>query len=457
MKLRNIPSVNSLLDTLPWEKIDLPREYVIQIIRQELDNIRKRARSGKINVSKDQIYQGIYSAVMSMNQPNLKKIINGTGIILHTGLGRAPYSRKILQSVLSSMEGYSNLELNLHDGKRGERVSHISSLLNSLVAAESSLIVNNNAAAVLLALNTLAEGKEVIISRGQMVEIGGMFRIPDVIRKSGAKLVEVGTTNRTHFEDYLNAITDNTGVILMVHTSNYRIRGFTKEVPLVALAELSQKKRIPLIVDLGSGALFNLEAADLPYEPLVSEVLKQGGNLVTFSGDKLLGGPQAGVLCGKKRIVSRLHQNPLYRALRCDKMTVFLMEQTLRSYRKIPPDLDNLTYVLFTTSQKTLIKRGHRLVQALSSNDVNKMGVKVVPSEVEAGSGSLPTAKIASAALQFYPDTIRSSRLSDYFRNWKIPVLGYISGKRFYIDLKAVLPAQYPDLLKAIKTVSKMI
>jgi len=457
MKLRDIPSVNSLLNSLPWNDINLPRDYVTLIIRQELSNIRNQVKKGEFTPNKKEIYEQIISVVMGLNQPNLKKIINGTGIILHTGLGRAPYSKKILQSVTAGMEGYSNLELNLQDSKRGERVSHVSSLINALTNAESSLLVNNNAAAVLLSLNTLAEGKEVIISRGQMVEIGGLFRIPDVIRKSGAKLVEIGTTNRTHFEDYVNAITSNTGVILAVHTSNYRIQGFTKEVPLVELVRLSKKRRIPLMVDLGSGALFNLEDAGLPYEPLVSEVLSQGANLVTFSGDKLLGGPQAGIICGKKRIVSTLHRNPLYRALRCDKMTIFLLEQILRSYHKIPPDSENLTYLLFTTSQKTLMKKGRQIVESISVNKVKKLGLKVSPSMVEAGSGSLPTEKIESAALQFQSDSFRPSELSNFFRNWKVPILGYISGNKFFIDFKAVLPGQYQDLADAIKTLSETI
>jgi len=457
MKLRDIPSVHTLLNKLQWEKIYLPREYVRLIIRQELANIRRMVKNGEIPLEESEINENIYSVVLKLNRPSLTKVINGTGIILHTGLGRAPFSRKVLRNAMSEMEGYSNLEIDLKDGKRGERIDHVSLLLNALTGAESSLVVNNNAAAVLLSLNTLAEGKEVLISRGQLVEIGGLFRIPDVIGKSGAKLVEVGTTNRTHFEDYVRAISDKTGIILVVHTSNYRIQGFTKEVSLPELASVCQKKKVSLVVDLGSGALFNLEDADLPYEPVVSDVLKQGANLVTFSGDKLLGGPQAGVICGKKRLVSKLHRNPLYRAVRCDKMTISLLEQTVRSFRQKPPDRGNLTYLLFTTSRNKLMNRGQRLVKSVSKMAVKKLGLNVVTSEVEAGSGSLPTEKIESAALQFHTRIIKPSELSERFRNQKIPILGYVSGNQFRIDLKAVLPGQDKDLTQAIEKIAKTI
>jgi len=457
MKLRDIPSVHTLLNKLQWEKVYLPREYVKLIIRQELANIRRMVKNGEIPLEESEINENIYSLVLKLNRPSLTKVINGTGIILHTGLGRAPLSRKVLRNAMSEMEGYSNLEIDLNDGKRGERIDHVSLLLNALTGAESSLVVNNNAAAVLLSLNTLAEGKEVLISRGQLIEIGGLFRIPDVIGKSGAKLVEVGTTNRTHFEDYVRAISDKTGIILVVHTSNYRIQGFTKEVSLPELASVCQKKKVSLVVDLGSGALFNLEDADLPYEPVVSDVLKQGANLVTFSGDKLLGGPQAGVICGKKRLVSKLHRNPLYRAVRCDKMTISLLEQTVRSFRQKPPDRGNLTYLLFTTSRNKLMNRGQRLVKSVSKMAVKKLGLNVVTSEVEAGSGSLPTEKIESAALQFHTRIIKPSELSERFRNQKIPILGYVSGNQFRIDLKAVLPGQDKDLTQAIEKIAKTI
>lgn len=454
MRLREIPSVNALLDTLEWEDIDLPRDYVVHIIRQELASIRKLAADGDVPLEKEEIVDRVQSEVTRKNRPGLINVINGTGIILHTGLGRAPFSSALLRKVLEGMKGYSALEFNLKTGGRGERLHHISPLLNSLTGAEDSLVVNNNAAAVLLSLSTLAEGKDVIVSRGQLMEIGGLFRVPDVIRKSGANLVEVGTTNRTHLKDYVNALSGNTGVILVVHTSNYRIRGFTKEVPLAELAELTVKKKIPLVVDLGSGALFDLEEIGLPREPMVSDTLKQGADLVTFSGDKLLGGPQCGLVCGKKRSISRLHKNPLYRALRCDKMTIALLEHSLRSYRKLPPDRENMTYGLFATSRNTLMNRGRRLVRSMSHEAVKKLGISVVASEVEAGSGSLPTESLESAALRFHSSFLKPSEMSERLRKWHPPILGYSSGNRFYIDLKAIFPDQYKDLGKALEEIA---
>ena len=457
MKIRDIPSVNTLLENLEWETVEIPREYVTFIIRRELANLRRMAENGEIPFEQKDVKEQIHSAVMRMNAPSLKKVINGTGIILHTGLGRAPLSRATLRKTAAEMEGYSALELDLESGKRGERNDHVSPMLNSLTGAESSLVVNNNAAAVLLSLNTLAEGKEVIVSRGQLVEIGGLFRIPDVVGKSGAKLVEVGTTNRTHFKDYLEAISERTAVILVVHTSNYRIKGFTEAVPVGQLAELSQKKTLTLVADLGSGALFDLESVNLPYEPTVAETLKQGVHLVTFSGDKLLGGPQAGLICGRKRLISRLHRNPLYRALRCDKMTLALLERTLRSYRETPPHGDNLTYTLLTTSRKTLMNRGVRLQESLRKTTVERLGLEVVASQVEAGSGSLPTEMLESAALRFRSPKLKPGGFAKRFRESEIPILGYISGNRFYVDLKTVLPHQYEQLAGTLEDVAKDI
>lgn len=454
MKLRDIPSVNEFLDTIDQEDVHVPREYVVSIIRDELAQIRELGKDGTIPLAKEEIVDRVRSSVLKLNRPSLAGIINGTGIILHTGLGRAPFSRKMLKKVTSEMEGYSALELDLKDGKRGERVCHVSPLINALTGSEASVVVNNNAAAVLLCLNTLAEGKDVIVSRGQLVEIGGLFRIPDVIFKSGAQLVEVGTTNRTHFQDYDDVISSQTGVVLVVHTSNYRIHGFTREVSVTELVPLTRKRRIPLVVDLGSGALFDLKRANLPHEPVVSDILRQGADLVTFSGDKLLGGPQSGVICGKKKHVFRLHRNPLYRALRCDKMTLSLLEQTLRSYRQIPPKNDNLTYRLLTTSRKALMKKGDQLLRSVGKAAVRRLGVTVVPSHVEAGSGSLPTEEFESAALRFRPSKTRPEVLALHFRNFRIPILGYISSNRFHIDLKAVLPRQHGLLAEALREIA---
>ncbi len=450
MKLCDLPSVNSIIESINWEEIQIPRAYVITIIRDQLSRFRKEGEEGLKSITSEEVVESINDTIEKMKKPNIKQVINGTGIVLHTGLGRAPISKSILQNIVSELEGYASLELDLTTGKRGERNVHISSLLSSITNADASLIVNNNAAAVLLSLNSLADGKEVIVSRGQLVEIGGSFRMPDVIKKSGATLVEVGTTNRTHFKDYQSAISEKSGAILFVHTSNYRVTGFTKEVPIFELTDLAKKHRIPLIVDLGSGALFNFEKVGLPHEPQVSEILKYGVDLVTFSGDKLLGGPQAGLICGKKRWIRIIHNNPLYRAMRCDKITISLMEQTLKTFRDEGFSEENLSNVLLQTGRKTLRKRAQRVVQNVPDEVVEKLGLSVVDSEVEAGSGSLPTELIESSALQFDCKHIKPTELSKRFRQWRIPIIGYISVNRFYIDLKGVLPKQDKLLKKAI-------
>ena len=347
-----------------------------------------------------------------------------------------------------------NLEFDLDSGKRGERQDHINNLLSAICGSESSLMVNNNAAAVLIALNTCAEGKEVIVSRGQEVEIGGSFRIPDVVRKSYCNLVEVGTTNRTHLKDYEKAITKNTGTILWAHTSNYVVQGFTKEVSLTELAELAKKKRIPLVADLGSGALADMAKMGLPPEELVEEVVKTGADIITFSGDKLLGGPQSGLIVGKKKFVNKIHKNPLYRTYRCDKWTIVLMEETLRTYasdEKVSGD--NLSLKLLTTSQNTLLKRGEKMLTDIPKKKIKDLGISLVESKVEAGSGSLPVETIPSAALQFKPNAMSVSKLAKAFRTGNIPVVGYTKGNTFYIDLKAVLPNQVSRLIQVIQDV----
>ena len=454
MKLRELPSVNSILENLDMSSISAPRSYVTELIRSELSDLRREAVDSEIPGTREQISQRIQQNVLKSAKRSLRQVINGTGIVLHTGLGRAPLSFRMMEQAIRTVTGYANLELDLNSGKRGERLSHISGLLNALAGSEASLAVNNNAAAVLLALNTVAEGKEVIISRGQLVEIGGSFRIPEVIAKSGAILKEVGTTNRTHEKDYLNAISPRTAAILYAHMSNYRIEGFTAEVAIASLGKLSRKKRIPLIADLGSGALFDMKEINLPGELVVSEVLKQGAHLVTFSGDKLPGGPQAGLVCGKKGIVKKLHDNPLYRALRCDKVTLALLEEVLRSYQDMPAMRQNLTYRLLKTSRQSLMTRAERILKDLPKSVVRKLGISVVPSEVEAGSGTLPTEKIESAALKFNCKATKPTRLADTFRRQTPSVLGYISGNRFFIDLKAVLPSQTRKLAETIKIVA---
>jgi len=449
--LQEIPSVDDILTHFQNEITSAPYSLYLKTIRFVLDDVRREIKnSHPIKDISDYTIRRVETALGKVSSQSLEQVINGTGIILHTGLGRAPLSTKLVQDALNNVVPYANLELDLPSGKRGERTQHVESLINALSNSEAALVVNNNAAAVLLMLNALAEGKEVIISRGEQVEIGGSFRIPDVIIKSGCKMIEVGTTNKTHLQDYENEITPNTGAILVAHTSNYKVMGFTESVDLTALSALAKKKKIPLILDLGSGAIADFQKLGLPHEPTIQSYLKSGASVVSFSGDKLLGGPQAGIICGKKTLIRKIHKNPLYRALRCDKFTYAILEATLRTYLT-PIDIqkENLTMTLFNRSQAELLKIGKKIVKKLPRKIVDKFGIEVEQTEVEAGSGSLPLEKFTSAAFVFNGE-MKASELSRKFRSAPNPVLGYISGNRFYIDLKAIPSTQEKQLLSSL-------
>ena len=451
-QFQNLPSVSEvLLEIKDFNKLD--NSIIIYFINKEISRYRKQAKLNKLVESRSEITKKIVQKVSQYCRPSMKNIINGTGIVLHTGFGRAPIQKTRLKNVINRLGGYSNLEFNLETGTRGNRLDHVRDYCAAITGSENSLMVNNNAAAVLLALNTLAEGKEVIISRGQEVEIGGSFRIPDIVRKSNCFLKEVGTTNRTHLNDYKKAINTKTGLILWVHTSNYVVKGFTKEVSLHELVELGKKKHIPVMADLGSGALIKLSKRDLPEEIPVQDVVKSGVVVVTFSGDKLLGGPQAGIIVGKNRLLKRMELNPIYRTIRCGKFTIALMEETLRTYRSEEVTKDNLTLSLLSTKRVMLKKRGRKIIQSISTKRKSRLGIALIESTVEAGSGSLPACEIESMALRFNPKNQKISELAYRFRTGKTPVVGYISGNRFFIDLKTILPNQVALLINVINQV----
>jgi L-seryl-tRNA(Ser) seleniumtransferase len=451
-QLKNLPSVSQVLLEVNQDN-NYNSKYLKTIINQEIAFYRQRAKKGELKLSREEIHQRVVRKTRQLLQPSLKQVINGTGIVLHTGLGRAPVHPKISDQVAKQLSGYVNLEFDLAIGKRGERLKHLDGLLTALTGAESSLVVNNNAAAVLLGLNTLAEDREVVVSRGQQVEIGGSFRIPDVIQKGHCILREVGTTNRTHLEDYEKAISPQTALLLWVHSSNYVVKGFTSQVSLNELTILGKHKRIPVMADLGSGAFIVLSEKGLPDELVVQDIVKSGVDLVSFSGDKLLGGPQAGIIVGKRKWIKRLRKNPLYRAFRADKWTIALMEWALKTYGDQGPLPENLALDLLLTDRSVLRQRGEKVLSAVREDQRSRLGIKLVDTTVEAGSGSLPEGEIESVALQFNSTVYTAAQLAQLFRSASVPVIGYVYRNRYFIDLKAVLPRQLSSLARIINEV----
>ena len=449
-QLRTLPSVSEVLLDLKHLK-HFDKRILTLWINEVLEKYRYSAKKGQLKQDRKNIIQNIVLTVLGKSQGSLRPVINGTGIVLHTGLGRAPIHRKVIKESSKIIEGYSNLEFNLESGKRGNRQSHLNHYFRALTGAESSMVVNNNAAAVLLGINTLAEKKEVIVSRGQEVEIGGSFRIPDIIEKSGGILKEVGTTNRTHRQDVEKAINTKTGLLLWVHTSNYKIHGFTQDLSLETIVEIGKRKRIPVMADLGSGALQNISNLGLPSEFPVQEIIKVKPQLITFSGDKLLGGPQAGIILGSRRHIQKCSQNPLYRTVRCDKLTISLLEQTLKLLGSQKQDKHNLALSLLATSGKQLTRRVNRMLDSIPQNLVRSFKISAVETKVEAGSGSLPVKTLPSAALVFSPKKVKPVVLAEKFRKGNPPLIGYIHRNNFYIDFKSVLPKQDKIIIHLIQ------
>jgi len=443
--LKKIPSVDEILNDF---HLPVPLDFYKFHINKILNQVREEILVGKKKSNiKKYVFDKIFYLRNNIINNSLKSVINGTGIILHTGLGRAPISKDILIDGIMKNYPYSNLELNLSDGKRGDRNIHVESLFKSLCGCEDIIMVNNNASAVMLMINSISENKEVIISRGQLVEIGGSFRIPDVIEKSQGLMVEVGTTNKTHLTDYKQAITKKTSSILYVHTSNYKVVGFTNEIEISDLSNLAKKNNIPLLVDLGSGSLADFKSFGLPMERMVNKYIKAGADIITFSGDKLLGGPQAGIIIGNKYYIDKLRVNSIYRAIRCDKIRISIMESILRTYytsKNIGES--NLAIKLFKRSSSDLKSLYDKIIKKIKPNIVRKYNIKYIDSLVEAGSGSLPTEKIESISIILYNDKISAKTLYNMFLGSDTPIIGFISNNIFHIDLKAI-PNDQIDLL----------
>ncbi|MDO8587462.1 MAG: L-seryl-tRNA(Sec) selenium transferase [Armatimonadota bacterium] len=442
--LRDIPSVDKMLGH-PGVKLLMethPRPVVVDAVRESVDAVRALLRSGEEvasdEVSPDALVHVIEEFVAKASEPSLRRAINATGIIIHTGLGRAPLAEAAREAVKAA-SGSCVLEIDRETGKRGSRTVHVEPLLCELTDAEAATAVNNNAAAVFLAMNTLARGGEVIVSRGQAVEIGGSFRIPDIVRRSGCRLVEVGTTNKTRIEDYENAITDETMLILRVHPSNFRVVGFVEETPLEELVALGRELAIPVMDDLGSGALIDLSEWGLTGEPMVQESVRAGCQVVTFSGDKLLGGPQAGIMVGTREAIDECKSNPLARALRLDKLTLAALEATLRLYRD-PCEAAKEIPVLrsITASPAEIEDRANRLAEGLVSVVGPDFEVTVVGGVSQVGGGSLPGQDLPTSMVALKSPGLSADDLSEGFRGHSVPIFGRISEGLFLLDARTI-------------------
>ncbi len=456
-RLKSLPQVNALLESAELKR--LIREYSHDLIKHLLQEVIEELRQailagGEVQFETDSLITQVKEKLNQLLQPRFRRVINATGILLHTGLGRAPLLDEAYERAFQRVRGACDLELDMDSGTRGDRQEKLDGLLRLLTGAESSAIVNNNAAAVLLALNTLAYRRETIVSRGQLIEIGGSFRLPQVMKKSGSRLVEIGTTNRTYLSDYEEAITLKTGAILLAHTSNYRIQGFVQDVEIEDLARLCRERNLPLIHDLGGGVLLDLKNWNLPQEPLARRSIAAGCSVVTFSGDKILGGPQAGILIGKKDAIAKIRKNPLMRALRPDKFSLALLEETLKFYLS-PLDLLARHPVLKALAEdpESPLRRAQSVLDELRRRgmpDSAGIEIEVVPTQAQLGSGALPLEVFPSAALRIRMKDGSAVQIARALRNADPPVVGYLSQNALFLDVKAVQPEDLGLLADAV-------
>jgi len=456
--LRSLPKVDDILgELLADSNYDVPKLLMKTVIQRTLQIEREKIlanHKGNKEKSKKEWIEYIRGNIAKMQAPNLKKVINGTGVVIHTNLGRSILSDKATRSLMVAGSFYSNLEFDLDSGKRGSRYSLVEELICDLTGAEAALVVNNNAAAVFLTLDSLASGKEVIVSRGQLVEIGGSFRIPDVMAKSGATLVEVGATNRTHLYDYERAISAETALLLRVHTSNFRIIGFTSEVSATEMVALAKQRDLFTMEDLGSGSLIDLTQYGFPKEPTVQEIVSAGVDVVTFSGDKLLGGPQAGIIAGKKDVIEKIKKNPMNRALRIDKFTLSSLESVLREYFDLENALSQVPTLSMLTADPAKLKvKAQKINRKLKSRKISGCDFKVVPTVSRVGGGSFPEYNIPSWAIELTPGLMKVSHLEKKMRDLDTPVIGRIENDRYLLDVRTIQESEISELVELLSTI----
>ncbi len=458
--LRAIPNVDKCLQVLfARPEIDqVPVIVVKNSVRDVLSELRQKIMDGEdlsaAPIDLEALLPVFLERIDKEQQPKFRRVINCTGVIIHTNLGRSILPDEAMQRLNEVGLRYSNLEFDLDTGRRGSRYSLVEKLLCDLTGAEAALVVNNNAAAVLIVLETLAKSREVIVSRGQLVEIGGSFRVPDVMARSGATMVEVGATNRTHARDYVNALTEETALLLKVHCSNFKIIGFTQEVSLEELVQIGKKKNVPVMEDLGSGCFVDLSRFGLMKEPTVQEAVASGVDVLTFSGDKLLGGPQAGIILGKKEIVEQIKKNPVNRAMRIDKFTLAALESILRLYldertavAKIP------TLAMIAEPLETVKRRAARLARRIRSDLADICSVKVTETISRVGGGAMPEQNLSSQAVVLGPSLMTVSRLEKFLRQLEVPVIGRIEDDRMVLDMRTVADDEIPLLAECLQQI----
>jgi L-seryl-tRNA(Ser) seleniumtransferase len=454
--LSRLPSVDEILKSTPGTKLlhTYPRRFVLQGIRQGIDQKRREILAGhSTDLSEEVLVADIEHIIACLSAFSLKPLINATGVVIHTNLGRSTLSDRVLENIRRVSESYSNLEYDIEQGKRGKRYTHIKRILREITGAEDALVVNNNAAAVLLCLNTFSKGKEVIVSRGELVEIGGSFRMPDVMASSGAILREVGTTNKTHLHDYENAITEHTSLILKIHRSNFRVVGFTDEVSIEDLVSLGRKHHIPVMFDLGSGCLIDLRPYGLYDEPAVQEIVKTGVDLTTFSGDKLLGGPQGGVIVGKKEHIEKIQKNPITRAVRIDKLTLAGFEATLMEYLDEEKAITSIpTLRMLLQKPEEIRVRANKIARRLKK-EISNVQIRVMADSSRAGGGALPERDLPTFVTAVRTDSMSVNELEEKLRKGDPPVITRIKEDSLILDARTVRDDDIPILVKRIKSV----
>ena len=449
MQYRNLPNVNSILENDAVQEIVslYKRDWVVELVRETIDQARETISKGHACPTLPEIISTIKDRVALLTVQSPRRVINATGVIIHTNLGRSPLSDNAMEAALAASAGYSDLEFDLSSGRRGSRQSHLQSLLKEITGAEASLVVNNNASALLLGLSALADGKEVIVSRGEAVEIGGGFRVPDVMEQSGAVLIDVGTTNRTYVRDYANSLTPQTGVFLKAHASNFRVEGFTAEVSIGELVELGRVNDIPVIHDVGSGALLDTDKYGLAHEPTPQESIAAGAGLVMFSGDKLLGGPQAGIISGDRVLVEKLSRHPLARAIRIDKISLASLTATLMHYLKGEAEAEIPIWKMISARPDQIRLRAQKWKESL------QVDAEIIESKSAVGGGSLPGETLNSWSLAIDSAGVLggAQALVTRLRENVPPIIARIEEDKVLLDPRTVMENEEDLVVDALR------